>query len=80
MKKFQGAAEMPWAVEVRPILREKTPDRPAASCPLPTALGRKTVGRSRDRQTLKPAPTGRFIEFLLRANNKKSKTMGTLTG
>jgi hypothetical protein len=33
LKKFQGAAELSWAVEVRPILREKTLDRPAARLP-----------------------------------------------
>lgn len=39
MKKFQGAAELFWAVEVRPILREKTPDRPAARLPAADSAG-----------------------------------------
>jgi hypothetical protein len=33
MKKFQGAAELSWAVQVRPIMREQTPHRPAAKPP-----------------------------------------------
>jgi hypothetical protein len=39
MKKFQGAVELSWAVEGRPILREKTPDRPAATPPAADSAG-----------------------------------------
>lgn len=34
--------------------------------PLPTAPGRRTADRSRNRRNLKPAPIGPFIDFLLR--------------
>jgi hypothetical protein len=39
MKKFQGAAELCRAVEVRPIPREKTPDRAAARLPAADSAG-----------------------------------------